>query len=453
MDWATELRGFAIHAVVALAALAALRSGFGRGLLARVAAAVGAWSPRKALVVVLLVTAGVRGVAMTSFSPPDEGDTREYVEKAALIAEEGSPRAQEERVPGRFFYRPLGYSLPLAGWFKATGTRGIPSARVFGIVLACVAAWLIVVLGRTIGSATAGRLAALGYALYLPHVAFAVIPYTETFVTVLVLAAAIAFERLRRGPGGLGAAAGLGVSLGWIAITRTEMAFLLPLAAVLLVALKTPGRARRVVVSAVAAACFVVPLAVNHEIRDGYPGHLRTSVQGGLILYFGNNPIEVNGYGNATPEVQAKVREMYAADPSGGTARDAAIAWMKAHPGEVLVNAPKKLFHLWLVRPQGFRWHAGTGTPSGLSRGVAAAAESVAWAQSLLVLFAGGAALVAAGAFRGARRFWTLSLLLHAGVWCLLASSARNRYPLEPWLLLAWASAVAPPSDGDESAT
>ena len=439
MDWPRLLRDFALFGACAAAALCALRWGPGARMMRRASDAVGSWSPHRALLIVLVLTAGAGAATLPLFVPPFNTDVREYVEKAEAIAAEGTPRRQEVRPGGKHFYRPLGSSLALAGWYRLTGTRGLTSARVHGIALACLAAWLILVLGRTIGRDAEGRLAALGYAVYLPHVFFATIPYTETFVTALVLAASVLFERLRRGRGGLLDAAALGLAGGWIGITRTELGYLLPLAALLLVVSR---RRAALVPAALAAALFVVPFAVNHELRAGYPGHLRTSVQGGLILYFGNNPIEVNGYGNATPAVVASAREKYAQDPTGGTCRDAALAWMSAHPFEAAANFPKKVFHLWLAEPQGFRWRAAAGEPTaGINARLAAVLRSAAYVQSLLVLAAGLLGLALLGP---ERRFWMWALALHLGIWCLLASSTRNRYPLEPWPLIAAAAWLVP---------
>jgi hypothetical protein len=194
--------------------------------------------------------------------------------------------------------------------------------------------------------------------------------------------------------------------------------------------------------AALGAAMFLVPLAANHELRDGYPGTLRTSVQGGLILYFGNNPVEVNGYGNATDEVQRRAQALYAKDPTGGAAADEALAWMREHPFQVVANAPKKAFHLWLAEPQGFRWHAAAGAPpSGMDRDVARFLRCAAYVQALALLFA---ALAGWRRLGPERRFWTWTLAVHLAVWCVLAASTRNRYPLEPWLLFA-AAALVPP--------
>ena len=101
----------------------------------------------RALLVIVVLTVGVRGALLPTFEPRHHADVKEYVDKAALIADEGTPREQEVRDAGWHFYRTLGWALPLAGWFRATGTRSVLSARVFCIVLAGGIAVLIVLLG------------------------------------------------------------------------------------------------------------------------------------------------------------------------------------------------------------------------------------------------------------------------------------------------------------------
>lgn len=438
MDWTRWLRDFAIFGAAAAVVLVLARTVLA-GSLARFRDAVGRWSARRTLAIVLVLTAVPRAVGLAAFEPPFEADAREYVEKAAAIADVGHPRDTEVRTDGTVFHRPLGSSLALAAWFRATGTRGLTSARVHGIALACAAAWLLLVLGRAAGRETDARVAALGYALFLPHVVFATIPYTETFVTVLVLAMSVFHERLRTDVGGWRSAAGLGLLGGWLAITRTEMAWLAPLSIALLAWERRRELSDVAGPAVVAGVLFLVPFAVNHEMRAGYPGHLRTSCQGGLIVYFGNNPIEVNGYGNATPEVQARVRELYAGDPTGGAALREAATWAREHPGQVAANMPKKAFHLWLAEPQGFRWHAGAGQPGGMDADLARALRCVAYAQSLLLL---GLAWCGRRRLGPETRFWCAALVLHLAVWCMLASSTRNRYPLEPWLLVAAAASL-----------
>jgi hypothetical protein len=444
LSWAGELERFAVHAAAA-AALLLLLLVLGP-LRSRLAGAVrGVACARRGTVVaaVLTLTLATRLALLPAVHPVYEADIREYVEKAVAIAQDGNPRSVETRADGSHFYRPLGYSLPLAGWYRVTGVPAsaqgrVRSAQVLNVLAACAVAWLLLALGAAAGREAAGRIAALAYALHLPAVVFCLLPYTETWATLTFAASALCFERLRRGdlPRGraLALGAGLGVSQGLLLITRTEFAWLPALTAGLLLWERRRDLARAAVPVTASLAFVLVPFAVNHEMRAGYPGHLRTSVQGGLILYFGNNPIEVNGYGNATPPVAAHVRELYARDPTGGLARDEAIAWMKEHPFEVLLNAPKKLYHLWLAEPQGFGWHIQAGRDPGTDRSLAGVLRHAAWVQSLALL---GAGLLALRWRERSQRFWILALALHAATWCLLAASTRNRYPLEPLLLTA----------------
>jgi hypothetical protein len=437
VNWGAELGRFAEHAGVA-AAIVALLLGPARPWVAALVAKIGAAGRRRTLFVALALTLATRLALATAIHPAYETDVREYCEKAAAIARDGNPRAQETKPDGTVFYRTLGYSLPLAGWYRVTGMPETPeyrirSAQAFNLVAACGIVALILALGRAIGRETAGRVAAYAYAVFLPAGIFALLPYTETWATLLLLASFLALEKMRRATPGAAVAlgAGAGLTTGLLLITRTEFVWMLPLAAVWL--LRERGKAALAPLAA-AALLVAVPFAVNHQMRDGYPGGLRTSVQGGLILYFGNNPIEVTGYGNATPEVVAHVRDLYAKDATGGLAAREAMDWMKAHPLLAIANAPKKLYHLWLAEPQGFTWHVGAGREGGTDRTLADVLRHAAWVQALVLLALGVVALVRA---TGGTRFWLVAIALHSATWCVLASSARNRYPLEPLLLIA----------------
>ena len=440
MNWTVELTRFAMHAAVAAAVLA-LAVFPARRLVGRFVARVEAMRHGPFLAAAVALTLVTRLALMPVVYPAYETDIREYCEKAAAIARDGHPRAQETRSDGTHFYRTLGYSLPLAGWYRVTGMPDTPEGRVrsaqaFNLAAACGVAALLVALGRATRRETAGRVAALVYATFLPALMFSLLPYAETWTTLLVAASALVFERLRSAQAGAAIAFGaaFGLLQGLLLITRIEFALVTLLAAAWLVRERGRGSLAPLAVSVLIA---LVPFAVNHEMRTCYTGHLRTIVQGGLILYFGNNPIEVNGHGNATPKVAAHVAKLYATDPTGGLARDEALAWMKAHPFEAVANAPKKLYQLWLAEPQGFTWHIAAGRPNGTNRTFADVLRHCAWIQALLLLALGVAGLVRrAGGFG----FWIWVLAVHAATWCLLAASTRNRYPLEPLLMIAAAA-------------
>ena len=447
MDWTTELLRSAAHAAAA-AVVVWLALGPCRSWLARVVARIGQAPRGRAIATAIALTIVLRVALMPVVRPAYATDVEEYCEKAAAIATDGHPRAQETRADGTRFYRTLGWSLPLAGWYRVTGMPQTPEGRLraaqaFGVVVAAAVAAMIVLLGEAIGHATAGRVAGFGYALYLPAATFSLVPYTETWAALLVVAAAWVFAHFQN-PSffrAVGVCAAFGLVSGLLLVTRTEFAWMPLLAAVLLV---RELRVAAIVPLIVGAAFLLVPLAVNHQMRDGYPGHLRTSVQSGLILYYGNNATEVTGQGNATKAVQDEVAALYAQDPTGGRARDAALDWMTSHPFAAAANAPKKLYHLWLAAPQGLTWQLAGET--GWTRRVLLHA---AWVQSLALLVLAGIALARGVAVPS---LWTCALALHALTWCVLASSARNRYPLEPLLLVTAAMWFVRPTRGQSDA-
>lgn len=445
MDWKTELQRFAVHAGIAAIAVWLLL-GPCRPWLARVVAWLGAARRGRAIVAAVALTVVVRVALMPVVRPAYATDVEEYCEKAAAIATDGNPRAQETRADGTHFYRTLGWSLPLAGWYRVTGMPQTPEGRLraaqtLGIAVAGAIAALLVLLGDAAGHGTAGRVAAFGYALFLPAATFSLVPYSETWAALLVVASAWVFAMLDDASfvRVVALSAALGFLQGLLLVTRTEFFWMPLLAAVLLV---RQMRLAAIVPLFVAAFFLAAPLAVNHQMRAGYPGHVRTSVQSGLILYYGNNATEVTGQGNATKAVQDEVAALYAQDPTGAEARDVALAWMESHPLAVAANAPKKLYHLWLAAPQGLTWQLDAGAADRSSTRVLLHA---AWVQSLALL---GLALVAIVRGAGVPKFWTDSLALHALTWCLLAASARNRYPVEPLLLVAAAMWLVIPAEG-----
>jgi len=306
MDWTTELPRFAAHAGAAAVAVWFVL-GPCRPWLGRVVARIGAARRGRAIAAAVLVTVVVRVALMPVVQPAYATDVEEYCEKAAAIAVDGHPRAQETRADGTRFYRTLGYSLPLAAWYRVTGMPEthegrLLAAQTLNLAVAGAIAALLVLLGAATQHETAGRVAAFGYALFLPAAAFSLIPYSETWAALLVVASALLFERLLRADGGraLVAGAAFGAAQGLLLVTRTEFAWM-PLLSAALLLRSCGGRAVAPILAGLALAA--VPFAVNHAMRDGYPGHLRTSVQGGLILYYGNNATEVTGQGNATKVV------------------------------------------------------------------------------------------------------------------------------------------------------
>lgn len=183
-----------------------------------------------------------------------------------------------------------------------------------------------------------------------------------------------------------------------------------------------------------------MPVAVNFTMRSGYPGLLRTSVQGGLILYLGNNPIAVPGHGNGTEASRERLRELSEGDSLRRRAVREALAWMRDHPLAVLRNIPRKLYWLWLARPEGFGWRTRAGGAGGLPMLAARGLGSVAYVQWLLVL---GAGLLGLWRCRDRLGFWLVVLAGHSALFALLSTVPRFHMPFEPLLMLGAAAVLA----------
>src|SRR5262245_10447067 len=195
MDWTGELLRFAAHAGAAAVAVW-LVLGPCRPWLARVIEPIGAARRGRAIAAAVALTIVVRIALMPFVQPAYATDVAEYCDKAAAIATDGHPRAQETRADGTRFYRTLGYSLPLAAVYRVTGMPEshegrIRAAQALDLAAAAAVAVLLVLLGAAIGHETAGRVAAFGYALYLPAATFSLVPYTETWAALLVVASAL----------------------------------------------------------------------------------------------------------------------------------------------------------------------------------------------------------------------------------------------------------------------
>jgi hypothetical protein len=235
------------------------------------------------------------------------------------------------------------------------------------------------------------------------------------------------------------------VLLGLLLITRPEYLWL-PFAVVGVVVLRhrgSPGVLLTPVVLGLLA--LAAPFVVNHTMRAGYPGLMRTSVQGGLILYFGNNPLEVNGHGNGTPATRERLAELSRGDPLRRRATAEALAWMKEHPLSVVANVPKKLYHLWLGKPEGFDWHARAGQPGGLPLGINRVLGAVAWVQWLLLLSAG---LIGLLQFRDRLSPLLFLLLAQSALFALLSATPRFHLPFDPLLALGAGLWLANPRTG-----
>src|SRR6185295_7037194 len=127
-SWTSELARFAVHAALA-AVLVFVFVKPARPFVRRLTDKLAAMSRGRAMAWGVGLTLAVRLALLPVVHPVYESDIKEYCEKAAAIANDGNPRAQETRADGTHFYRTLGYSLPLAGVYRVVGMPETPAGR------------------------------------------------------------------------------------------------------------------------------------------------------------------------------------------------------------------------------------------------------------------------------------------------------------------------------------
>ncbi|HEX6209275.1 MAG TPA: glycosyltransferase family 39 protein [Methylomirabilota bacterium] len=293
----------------------------------------------------------------TSGLPPRIADEQSYLALATSLAD-GRGYASES---GPTSLRPPLYPALVASLWTLSGTRSLQLVRAVQVLLGLVMAVVVYRLGRDLFDERTGALAAALVWFYPPLVFSTYLLLTETLFTCLVVFVLAAYRHtLARDSGG--AAFGTGTLIGLAALTRSVLWPFAPVLAVvtLLVAGGTPRR--RLALGALLLAGWAVtlaPWAVRNTRLWGMPVVVDT--MGGLNLRMGNYEFTPND--RIWDAVSKRGEESWVhglppSPPGGGTwneaqkerwARDQAVAYMAAHPGETALRAAIKLGDFWAL--------------------------------------------------------------------------------------------------------
>lgn len=322
----------------------------------------------------------------------------------------------------RALFPPL-YPLLLAGWGAVAGFS-TPSVLALGTLSDAGAAWLVVVLGRRLGSPLAGRRAAWLYLVW-PSVLFsAPLAQKESLCAVLVLALALAWLAPR--PGWRGALA-LGLPAGLLALTQPGE---VPLAGLFGLVLIGRLGLRQVALTgargAIVATLVLVPWWVRNWLTLGAFVPLTTA--SGASLWIGNNS-GASGNWMPLPEALRGTPELL----YGKRAQALAMQWIAAHPLGFVRLTLTKFVRACGIGEFGITRLVAMGPP--FPRALAAALWPLAQVSHLVLL--------GASAVRVTRVPFALVLLIAAcglqlmlfGVW--FEFGERHREFATPFLLLA----------------
>jgi hypothetical protein len=293
-------------------------------------------APGRILAAALILGAILRlGAACFYFRTPisDGGDDKQYYDLADSIASgqgfllHGRPSA----------YRAPLYPLALAAIMVVTGRREPGVVRVIQAFWSLLAIWIVYLIGRELKSARAGAAAALILALLPEQILLPTSLYLESFFSVLLLSAALAFMRWRKRPspgGACLAGAALGVSLS----ARSTLA-LVPL-------MFPPRKLKEAACLLVFAVLPLTPWILRNELTFGKMIPFETGVAGPVIWYASRGYV-------AAPQDENHVEPMstmFAKIPHTEWDRislDLAVRQIVAEPGLYVTSGLRRVAALW----------------------------------------------------------------------------------------------------------
>ena len=278
-------------------------------------------------------------------------DSGWYLNRALTLLADGS--YSERGLPTAYW--PVGYPAFLALVFKVAGPSWL-AAQLANLVLAGASFWLLYAVARRfLQHELAGRGAVLLLTLYPNNAAYVPALLTEALYTFLLLAACYGLLSGRTWWHLLSA----GVLFGLATLVKTQTILLIPvLAGLAFLDTWSISKAVRAAMSAAAVLGIALLVAAPWALRNyAVLGAAVLSTNGGTALLAGNNPSVVGDYWHdyseddpLFSEARFSAQDQVQADKR---ARTLAVGWIKDHPVQFLLLAPKKVFRLWAPDGEG----------------------------------------------------------------------------------------------------
>jgi 4-amino-4-deoxy-L-arabinose transferase-like glycosyltransferase len=301
---------------------------------------------RSPLLAVLLVAFCVRVFALWPAAHATlVNDERSYVQRAEALLDgqgflgsyqswvrhQGTAVMDLPQYPGAF--QPPGYTAFVAGVMALSG-RSLTAVRLVQVVLSTLTVWLVYRLGLAWFGARPGLAAAWLCALSPELIAFSHYFWSETLFTFLMLAG---LTLLARGsePPGRAAAALAGLALGLAVLTRSALAYFLPVLGAWVVFAYAPRRrtalARCALAGLVAVAVVAPWTARNWAIHGGF---VLIDSNGPYNVWRGNVPLAYSRRGRSGAPVYQWPFETIPVAPVAGTGGGALVAAVREETGK-----------------------------------------------------------------------------------------------------------------------
>jgi 4-amino-4-deoxy-L-arabinose transferase-like glycosyltransferase len=384
-------------------------------------------------------------------------DARDYDVHARSVAQGDG---FSERLTGKpTAFRPPGYVYLLGGAYRLFGAQSEPDrirvARALGAILGTLGVGLLGMLAYQLWGARAGVIALALAAVYVPSIVVGAAIMSEQMFVVLMLAALATAIHQRSSPHPYRLALVVGVLAGLAVLTRTNGLILLaPLAFAVRPAPRRSWRSLGPPLALVAVAlATVAPWTIRNavELRAFVPG---TTQLGWALAGTYNSDAREDRVNPASWRAVRRVSDyrpiarLYRTTPEAvmeQRLRRASLEFIAEHPGYVATVAywnTRRLLDL-----ASWQWSRHTASTVSVGPG---------WSDAGVICFWLFAALALAGMTRRAARevpafVWAVPLVMYLSVVLLAAETPRYRAPLDPFVILLAALALAnrrQPADG-----
>jgi 4-amino-4-deoxy-L-arabinose transferase-like glycosyltransferase len=344
-------------------------------------------------------------------------------------------------------YHPIGYPLFLAAVYAIFGVHWW-SGVLANIVLSAATATLVYALCYRLFGPVCGWLGGILMAVYVPHIEWSSVLCSEILFTLLFFLTSYILVLQKPGDTSMRALVAAGVCLGLASIVR-PVTLLFPGALFLYYLVTRVGlwkSVRNALVVFLVMAITISPVTIRNALA--FHHFIPVSTNGGVNLWQGNNP-NANGtyFWPEDPRENPFLHYVEHEVDNNNLATHMAVEFIKSHPFDFVRLGFVKWGHLFEGVDNAHFWSIGHSVPpvnSGLANAIYKASQTVYRVVLYLSVLGLLAQVLIVRRTRDPRSLMVwLTAAYYIGLFFVFPAWDRMRAPVEPWLVVLAACALA----------